>query len=301
MIFYVKYFIVRRAALWRAGRGKSMTLTQKVVDVDNVGLLVHEKEKKPRIVVIIPAYNEEKAIARVVKMVSRVLQDMTDVRDILVVDDDSDDKTRQILDSLDVQRFYHRKNLGKGDVIRNVLPFLAHDEIIVTMDGDGEHDPRDLPKLVDPIIKGRADIVIGSRFLHDDAGYLGRAKKGKHVKNLGNKFFSLLLWIFTRKTIRDTQSGYRVAKAGTVKLLRLNSDGFRIEMEMTVKALRRGFRVKEVAIQNKQGQRKSHVRIFTDGVKIAMTVLRESLPKLAKRVMDWLLPRLPKRLGRFIS
>ncbi len=278
-----------------------MTLTQKVVDIGDVSLLAHEKEERPRIVVIIPAYNEEKAIARVVKTVSRVLDDVTNIRDILVVDDDSHDSTRQILDRLDVQRFYNRRNLGKGDVIRNVLEFLAPDEIIVTMDGDGEHDPRDLPKLVNPILNNQADIVIGSRFLHDDAGYLGRTKSGKHVKNLGNKLFSFLLWIFTRKSIRDTQSGYRAFRAGTVKLLRLSSDGFRIEMEMTVKALRHRLRVCEVAIQNRQGQRKSHVRILADGVKIAMTVLRESLPRLTKGVMDWLLPRLPKRLGRIIN
>jgi len=217
------------------------------------------------------------------------------------VDDDSSDSTRQILDNLDVQRFYHRKNLGKGDVIKNVLGFLAPEEIIVTMDGDGEHDPRDLPKLLDPILTGHADIVIGSRFLRDDAGYLGRAKSGKHIKNLGNKLYSLLLWIFTRKVIKDTQSGYRACKAKTAKRLHLSSDGFRIEMEMTVKALKRGYRVCEVAIQNRQGQRKSHIKIFTDGAKIAMTVLRESLPKQVKRVMDWLLPRLPKRLGRFVN
>ncbi len=278
-----------------------MTLTQKVVDFGDISLLAHEKEERPRIVVIIPAYNEEKAIARVVKTVSRVLDDVTNIRDILVVDDDSHDSTRQILDRLDVQRFYNRRNLGKGDVIRNVLEFLAPDEIIVTMDGDGEHDPRDLPKLVDPILNNQADIVIGSRFLHDDAGYLGRTKSGKHIKNLGNKLFSFLLWIFTRKSIRDTQSGFRAFRAGTVKMLRLSSDGFRIEMEMTVKALRRRLRVCEVAIQNKQGQRKSHVRILADGVKIAMTVLRESLPRITKSAMDWLLPRLPKRLGQFIS
>jgi glycosyltransferase involved in cell wall biosynthesis len=278
-----------------------MTLTQKVVDINDINLLVHDREKKPRIVVIIPAYNEEKAIARVVKKVTRVLDDLTDKREILVVDDDSHDNTRQILDTLDVQRFYHRKNLGKGDVIKNVLDFLASEEIIVTMDGDGEHDPLDLPKLLDPILKGQADIVIGSRFLHDDGGYLGRTKSGKHVKNLGNKLYSFLLWIFTRKTIKDTQSGYRVFKAITVKRLRLCSDGFRIEMEMTVKALKRGYRVCEVAIQNRQGQRKSHIKIFTDGAKIAMTVLRESLPKQVKRVMDWLLPRLPVRLGRIIN
>lgn len=276
-------------------------MTQKVVDFGDISLLAHEKEERPRIVVIIPAYNEEKAIARVVKTVSRVLDDVTNIRDILVVDDDSHDSTRQILDRLDVQRFYNRRNLGKGDVIRNVLEFLAPDEIIVTMDGDGEHDPRDLPKLVDPILNNQADIVIGSRFLHDDAGYLGRTKSGKHIKNLGNKLFSFLLWIFTRKSIRDTQSGFRAFRAGTVKMLRLSSDGFRIEMEMTVKALRRRLRVCEVAIQNKQGQRKSHVRILADGVKIAMTVLRESLPRITKSAMDWLLPRLPKRLGQFIS
>lgn len=278
-----------------------MTLTQKVVEFDDVNLPSHVTVTKPRIVVLIPAYNEEKAIARVVKMVSLVLRDTTDEHEILVVDDDSHDNTRRILDNLDVQRFYHRKNLGKGDVIRNVLTFLAPDEIIVTMDGDGEHDPRDLPMIVEPILKGQADIVIGSRFQRDDAGYLGRAKGGKYIKNLGNKMYSLLLWIFTRKVVKDTQSGFRAFKAGTVKRLRLSSDGFRIEMEMTIKALRRGYRVREVAIQNRQGQRKSHVKIFTDGAKIAMTVLRESLPRQVKRVMDWLLPRLPKRLGRFIS
>ncbi len=98
-----------------------MTLTQKIVGINKVNLLVNEKEEMPRIVVIIPAYNEENAIARVVNMVSCVLQDVTDIYDILVVDDDSGDTTRQILDRLDIQRFYNRKNLGKGDVIRNVL------------------------------------------------------------------------------------------------------------------------------------------------------------------------------------
>nr|MDO8087512.1 glycosyltransferase family 2 protein [Candidatus Sigynarchaeum springense] len=278
-----------------------MTLTQKVVKIDDVNLLADQDKENPRIVVVIPAFNEEKAIERVVKGVSRVLKDLTHNHDILVVDDDSNDRTRQILERLDVQRFYHRRNLGKGDVIRNVLEFLSHGEIIVTMDGDGEHDPRDLPKLVEPILKGQADMTIGSRFLHDDAGYLGRAKKGKHIKNLGNKLYSFLLWIFTGKAIKDTQSGFRACKAGTVKRLRLGSDGFRIEMEMTVKALRKGYRVREVAIQNRQGQRKSHVRIFPDGAKIAITVFRECLPRYAKRPMDWLLPRLPERLGRLIS
>ncbi|MEX2730138.1 MAG: glycosyltransferase family 2 protein [Candidatus Sigynarchaeum springense] len=278
-----------------------MTLTQKVVNIDDENPLAEQCKEQPRIVVVIPAYNEEKAIARVVKRTSNVLRDTTADHDILVVDDDSHDSTRQILDCLDVQRFYHRRNLGKGDVLRNVLEFLAPGEIVVTMDGDGEHDPRDIPKLVDPVAKGQADIVIGSRFLHDDAGYLGRAKKGKHVKNLGNKLFSFLLWIFTRRVIKDTQSGFRAFKAGTFKRLRLGSDGFRIEMEMTVKALRKGYRVCEVAIQNRQGQRRSHVKVFPDGAKIAMTVLRECLPRYAKRPMDWLLPRLPKRLGRLIS
>ncbi|MBN2152411.1 MAG: glycosyltransferase family 2 protein, partial [Candidatus Lokiarchaeota archaeon] len=271
-----------------------------MVDIDDAGTLAHGRVERPRVVVIIPAYNEEMAIARVVKGASIVLRDIAHDPEILVVDDDSHDQTRQILDKLDVQRFYHRRNLGKGDVIRNVLEFLAPDEIVVTMDGDGEHDPRDLPRLVEPVARGQADITIGSRFLHDDAGYLGRAKKGKHVKNMGNKLFSLLLWIFTRKSIKDTQSGFRAFKAGTVKRLHLGSDGFRIEMEMTVKALRRGYRVAEVAIGNRQGQRRSHLRVFPDGAKIAMTVLRESLPKGAKRPMDWLLPRLPKRLGRII-
>ncbi|HME52376.1 MAG TPA: glycosyltransferase family 2 protein [Candidatus Lokiarchaeia archaeon] len=258
-------------------------------------------EEIPRVVVIIPAYNEERDIARVVQDTREILSKLTKEFSIIVVDDDSVDNTRNILDSFEIDRFYHRKNLGKGDVIRNALKFVASGEIVVTMDGDGEHDPRDLPRLIEPILHDRADIVIGSRFLNQTSRYLGRAKNDKHIKNLGNRFYTILLWIFTRKVIHDTQSGFRVFKANKVKCLNLCSDGFRIEMEMTVKALRRGFKIAEVAIQNGQGHRKSHLKLFADGTKIAMTVLRECLPKRTKRLFDWMLPRIPNRLGRFVN
>nr|MDO8109494.1 glycosyltransferase family 2 protein [Candidatus Sigynarchaeota archaeon] len=278
-----------------------MTVTQKLVHVEGIPAFEAKQKSSPRIVVLIPAYNEEKGIRGVVKQVRSVLASITDDFDILVIDDDSSDKTREILDGLEVNCFFHRKNLGKGDVIKNVLDFLAPDEIVVTIDGDGEHDASDLPRLIKPILADQADIVIGSRFLATDAGYLGREKNTKFVKNFGNKFFSILLWIFTRKTVHDTQSGYRAFRARKVKRLNLCSDGFRIEMEMTVKALRRGYRVTEVAINNGQGHRKSHLKIFPDGVKIAMTVLRECLPRVVKRFLDWLLPRFPERLGKLIS
>lgn len=259
-----------------------------------------EREKIPRIVVIIPAYNEERGIGRVVRDARDVLLRLTKNFSIIVVDDGSVDNTRNILDSFEVDRFYNRKNLGKGDVIKNALKFIAPGEIVVTMDGDGEHDPKDLPRLIEPILHDKADMVIGSRFLNQATGYLGRVKNSKRIKSLGNRFYTMLLWIFTRKLIHDTQSGYRVFKASKVKCLKLSSDGFRIEMEMTVKALRRGFKIAEVAIKNGQGHRKSHLKLVADGIKIAMTVLREGLPRTTKGVFDWLLPRIPRRLGKFV-
>jgi glycosyltransferase involved in cell wall biosynthesis len=276
-------------------------VVQNVLTVAGIDQAAVGQVKLPRIVVIIPAYNEERGIADVVQDTRAVLSRMTKEFSIMVVDDDSADKTRSILESFEIDRFYHRKNLGKGDVIRNVLKFVAPGEIVVTMDGDGEHDPRDLPRLIDPILHDRADIVIGSRFLNQAARYLDRVKKAKYIKNLANKFYTMLLWIFTRKVIHDTQSGYRVFKASKVKSLKLSSDGFRIEMEMTVKALRRRYRIAEVAIKNGQGQRKSHLKMFADGTKIAMTVLRECLPRTTKGVFDWLLPRIPKRLGKLVN
>lgn len=263
-----------------------------------------------KIVIVVPAYNEENDIASLIARTNQQVARITNTFKIVVVDDGSSDKTRQILDILEVERFYHRHNLGKGDVIRNVLGFISPGEIVITMDGDGEHSPGDIRKIVQPIIEGKADMVIGSRFLNghdsgelecDDPRYLGRKKREKFFKHFGNRFFTFMLWIFTHRRITDTQSGFRAFKAGMMQQLQLSADGFRIEMEMTVKAIKHGLRIKEVRIKNCQSARRSHLNPVVDGTRITLTVFREMLPPLASKFFDWLLPRVPDRLGRLFK
>ncbi|MHA1368363.1 MAG: glycosyltransferase family 2 protein [Promethearchaeota archaeon] len=257
------------------------------------------------ILVLIPTYNEESGISKLIQRTKGVLSSFSLLSTILVVDDGSSDKTRQILDDLDVDRFYHRKNLGKGDVIKNILGFLKDDEIVVTMDGDGEHDPGDLTMLVAPIIRGQADMVIGSRFLSgykdDGVSYLARKKDKRFFKNVGNWIIRILLLIFTRVVITDSLSGYRAFKAGQLKSLNLNAEGFRIEIEATMKAIKKGFKIVEVPIRNGPPRRTSHLHLLTDGVRIVLTIFRESLPRFLVPFFDWLLPRIPRKIGRFFN
>ncbi len=265
---------------------------------------VEVTERGARLVILIPSYNEEKAIARVVEKTMQVLSRFSSNFSIAAIDDGSKDNTRSILDKMKgVERFYHRYNLGKGDVIRNALGFFGKDEIVITMDGDGEHDPEDLPRLIAPVLAGKADIVIGSRFMNagKNVTYLGREKRNKFINNLGNRLFSFLLWIFTRKGVQDTQSGFRAFRSEAVRDLHLSADGFRIEMEMTVKAIRRGLRVVEVPINNGEVSRRSHLHFVLDGIRIAMTVFRECLPRRVMNAVDYILPRMPKRLSSFVK
>lgn len=256
-----------------------------------------------RIVVLIPAYNEERAIASVVRQTKEVMDGFYRPYSILVVDDGSKDATRKILENLEVDRFFHRVNQGKGGVIRNALEFLDPEEIVVTMDGDGEHDPADLPRLLAPVLEDNADLVIGSRFMAGDrsTGYLARIKGGKFFKRFGNRVFSILLWIFTRRAISDTQSGFRAFRGRVARVLGMSAEGFRIEMEMTIKAIQKNIRIQEVPIESKTSTRGSHVKSINDGAKILLTIFRESLPRSIKRCADWILPRLPKSLGNFVN
>ncbi|MHA1679945.1 MAG: glycosyltransferase family 2 protein [Promethearchaeota archaeon] len=281
-----------------------MTIVQKIINFKPANLQGNVDPQKSQVVILIPTYNEENDIATLVTKTKGTLNSFLKNFNIIVIDDGSKDRTREILDIMEVERFYHRKNLGKGDVIRNVLEFLSDDEIVVTMDGDGEHDPADIARLVKPILNGDAEMVIGSRFINNkntESNYLKRDKDVKFFKNFGNRLFTFLLWIFTRKRITDTQSGFRAFRSGVMQSLNLSSDGFRIEMEITVKSIKKGYRIMEVPIKNCQSNRNSHLNPLVDGARITLTIFREVLPRAVRRFFDWLLPRIPNKLGRLIA
>ncbi len=236
-----------------------------------------------KVKILIPAYNEERSIGKVIARVLSIMQQMNVPHELVIIDDGSRDGTVQIAKELNVSCNPNRKNRGKGFSIVKGFRLVKDDEFVITMDSDGEHFPEDIPLLLKPLLLNQADMVIGSRFININGkrggSYLNNHKKYSQLRKFGNWLFSTTMWILTRKRVDDTQSGFRAYRPGIVKQLNIQSLGFTIETEITAQILIRGGRVKEVAIHNGHALRGSYMRTVKDSFKIVLIVCREAFPQ----------------------
>lgn len=230
--------------------------------------------------VVIPAYNEEGTLREIVERVWAV----PIRKEIIVVDDFSSDATRDILKNLEKQltpnednRFvvaYHEKNRGKGASLRTGFSKTTGDVIIV-QDADLEYDPSEYPRLIQPIIEGKADVVYGSRFLGDQPH---RVLYFWHY--LGNKFLSTLSNCFTNLNLTDIETCYKVFTRRVADeitpILRQNRFGF--EPEFTAKIARRGYRIYERSISyyGRTYEQGKKIR-WWDGLKTLWYIIRYGL------------------------
>jgi glycosyltransferase involved in cell wall biosynthesis len=219
-------------------------------------------EERPQLTVVIPAYNEEDTILRVVERVRAVPFSLQ----IIVVDDCSSDRTAELARGLeDVEFRRHEVNQGKGAALRTGFA-LARGRVVVVQDADLEYDPADIPGLIAPILEGHADVVYGSRLI-------GGRPQRVHLfwHKVGNKALSLVTNVLYNTTLTDMETGY---KAFTLEVLRavepLRESDFRIEPELTAKICRGGFRVYEVPIAY-------YGRSYAEGKKITW---RDGFPAL---------------------
>jgi len=191
--------------------------------------------------IIMPVYNEAQYIEEIV---NRVLK--TDIeKELVIVDDFSADGTRDILSKYvqhkDIKIIFHEKNKGKGAAIRTGLREVSGDVVII-QDADLEYDPRDYPKLLEPIQDGRADAVFGSRFL----GGPHRVLFFWHY--IGNKVLTLLSNILSNLNLTDMETGFKAFKADVIKGMGLKSDRFGFEPEVTARLARKRYRIYETPI-----------------------------------------------------
>ena len=192
-----------------------------------------------KIVVGIPAFNEEKNIAVVITQLKKI------VDKIIVCNDGSTDLTSKIAEELGVIVINHEKNLGYGAAIRSI--FLKSKDldgdILVTFDADGQHRVDDINKVINPIINGKSDLVIGSRFLDESEKEVPRYRK------VGIKVITKITNATIKKQLTDSQSGFRAYSKKVLTELNPSDAGMGISTEILIKASSKNFRISEVPIK----------------------------------------------------
>jgi glycosyltransferase involved in cell wall biosynthesis len=192
--------------------------------------------------VIVPVYNERKTIEEVIRRVRAVDPGME--KEIIVVDDGSTDGTREALQSLNLagtRIVLHEMNRGKGAALRAGFD-VAGGDIVLVPDADLEYDPREYPRLLEPILDGRADVVYGSRFL----GGPHRVLYFWHY--VGNRFLTTFSNMLSNLNLTDMETCYKVFRRDILKKIELKSPRFGFEPEITVKLAKLRCRIYEVPI-----------------------------------------------------
>jgi len=196
-----------------------------------------------KVSIVIPCYNERDTIEKIVEAVREA---PLESREIIVVDDCSQDGTQALLQekvSQMVERvIYHPVNQGKGAALRSGFA-AATGDFIVVQDADLEYSPNDYPLLLEPLMSGKADAVIGSRFM---GGQPHRVLFFWHM--VGNKFLTLLSNMLTNINLTDVETGYKAFKAPIIKSIQIEEDRFGVEPEIIAKLVRTGCRIYEVGI-----------------------------------------------------
>ena len=223
------------------------------------------------VVAIIPAYNEEKALADVI---DRTLEH---VDEVIVVDDGSSDKTSEVAIEAGARVIKHSVNLGKGEALKSGFKSIGDDSIIITIDGDGQHNPSEIPDLVRPIIEDGADLVNGSRYMN------GPEENTPAYRRVGQKVLDIATNISAGTKVTDSQSGFRAFSPQSKNVFRFKDTGFGIESEMLVDASEAGLKIVEVPITVRYDLDGSTKDPITHGVGVLFNITKDKVLRTFKK------------------
>ena len=203
-------------------------------DLTDKGQAQHKQE----IVAAIPCFNEERFIGSV------VIKTRKYVDRVIVIDDGSTDATAEVAEAAGALVIRHKKNQGKGVAIRSAFEWAkeAGCRALVLIDGDGQHEPADIPTLLRPVLEGEADMVVGSRFLTMSSNI-------PRYRRIGQHFLTLVTNLGSRVRLSDSQSGFRAFSCKAINDMSFAEEGLSVESEMQFSVGRSGLKVAEVPIE----------------------------------------------------
>jgi len=215
--------------------------------------------------IVICSKNEALTIGEVIKKTKRYTDDF------LLIDGHSKDETRQIAKKMSCRVFLD-DGKGKGDGIRKGIE-KSRNEIIVFIDADGSHEPRDIPKLIKPIKENKADLVVASRGRGGSDELHGDFEK--MMRLVGSSIITLVINLRFKIQLTDSQNGFRAIRKDVARKLDLKENIFTIEQEMIMKALKKGYRISEIAsheYSRKEGH--SHINLLTMGLRYVWCLIK---------------------------
>lgn len=226
---------------------------------------------KSKLSIVIPIFNEVATVRDIVDAVTAIAI----VDEVIIVDDCSTDGSRYVLPQLaseKVKIYYHDVNRGKGAALRTAFG-KASGDIVIIQDADLEYDPAEYPKLIKPILDGKADVVYGSRFV---GGEEHRVLFFWHM--IGNKFLTMLSNMFTNLNLTDMETCYKAFRREVLDKIHIEENRFGFEPEVTAKIAKLGVRIYEVGISySGRGYEEGKKIGWKDGVSALRCILKYNL------------------------
>ncbi|MDR0900160.1 MAG: glycosyltransferase family 2 protein [Methanobrevibacter sp.] len=218
-----------------------------------------------KIIAIIPAYNEEIALGSI------ILRTKQYVDRVLVIDDGSNDKTKEIAKLAGAELIIHEKNQGKGIALKTGFEAIENEDIIITIDGDGQHNPDEIPILIKAIIDEKADFVNGSRYIE------GNDDETPGYRRVGQKVLDKATNLSTGLEITDSQSGFRAFSKIAIPHFKFKDAGFAIESEMLSDASKADLKIIEVPITVRYDVDSSTKNPISHGVGVLIQIIKNLL------------------------
>lgn len=222
----------------------------------------YKRVKKIKLSIIIPAYNEENTVGKILKEIEKINLKRVE-KEFIVINDGSTDNTERVIKNFtkkfnNIKLINHKNNMGKGKAIRTGFKYATGDVILI-QDADLEYSPKDIPKLLKEILEGE-NVVYGSRFK-------GKIKNMSFSHFIGNRILSLFAKVAFSSPLSDMETCYKMFRKEVIKNINLESNGFEIEAELTYKFLKKGYNIKEIPISYIGRSKKEKKISWIDGIK----------------------------------